>query len=57
MKQCKFVIAARMHCAVNASIEGIPTIFLTYSQKSKGMAQFIYGSENLCIPMQEIDKN
>lgn len=56
LKQCKFVIAARMHCAVNASIEGIPTIFLTYSQKSKGMAQFIYGSENLCIPMQEIDK-
>ena len=57
LNQCKVVIAARMHCAVNSIIEGTPAIFLAYSQKSKGMAGFIYGGEHWCVPIQQIDRN
>lgn len=54
LKQCKIVVAARMHCAVNALIEGVPTIFLSYSQKSRGMSNFIYGNEKWCVSLCEI---
>lgn len=40
--ECDFVIAARMHCAINAISEGIPTVFLSYSEKSKGMAKLLF---------------
>ena len=55
LRQCKFVISARMHCAVNAVIEGVPSIFLSYSQKAKGMSYFIYGEDWLCVSMQQMD--
>lgn len=54
LKTCNIVIAARMHCAVNAVTEGIPTIFLTYSQKSLGMTNHIYGSTYWSIPLLNI---
>ena len=56
LNQCKIVIAARMHCAVNSIIEGTPAVFLAYSQKAKGMAKFIYESERWCVPIQQMDK-
>ncbi len=43
--QCDLVIAARMHCAVNAICCNVPTFFLAYSSKAKGMAEVIYGSD------------
>ena len=57
LNQCKIVIAARMHCAVNSIIEGTPAIFLAYSQKAKGMAKFIYGDERWCVPIQNMDND
>ncbi|MBU1053737.1 MAG: polysaccharide pyruvyl transferase family protein [Proteobacteria bacterium] len=42
LESCDIVIAARMHCAINAISLGIPTIFVSYSAKSEGMAQYIY---------------
>lgn len=57
LKQCKIVVAARMHCAVNALIEDIPTIFLSYSQKSRGMANFIYGDEKWCVSLKQMKTN
>ena len=55
LKKCKIVIAARMHCAVNAICEGIPTIFLCYSQKGFGMAENIYGNKEFAIKLDEIE--
>lgn len=46
LRQCSMVVAARMHCAINALHEDIPTIFLSYSQKSRGMCSYVYGSED-----------
>lgn len=45
LAQRKMVISARMHCAINAMSEGTPTILISYSQKSIGMAKYIYGTE------------
>ena len=52
LSQCRIVISARMHCAVNSIIEGTPAIFLAYSQKSIGMAKFIYGNDDWCVPLK-----
>lgn len=52
---CKAVIAARMHCAVNAISAGTPAIFLSYSEKAKGMSQYIYGDSSCCIKLSEFE--
>ena len=54
LSQCRFVICARMHCAVNAVTIGVPAIFLSYSIKSRGMASFIYGDEHWMLPLNKI---
>lgn len=56
IKKCKIVVAARMHCAVNAIVENIPTIFMSYSQKSIGMSAYIYNSGKWCVSLKNIDK-
>lgn len=55
LRKCRFVIAARMHCAVNAICEGVPTILLSYSQKSLGMCEFVYGSTEWVLPLGEVE--
>ncbi len=55
LRKCRFVIAARMHCAVNAICEGVPTILLSYSQKSLGMCEFVYGSSRWVLPLGEAE--
>jgi len=54
LRTCDFVISARMHCAINAISEGIPTLFLVYSQKGWGMAEYIYGNLEWAIPILDI---
>ena len=55
LRECKFVISARMHCAVNAVTEGVPAIFLSYSQKSQGMALYVYGTTKWVLSLKQID--
>lgn len=55
ISQCRVVIAARMHCAVNAIDEGIPAIFIYYSQKGIGMCKYVYGNENMAVDLQRIN--
>ncbi len=43
LRSCDVVIAARMHCGINALSEGIPVLFLAYSDKARGMAERMYG--------------
>jgi len=50
---CDVVVAARMHCAINSSSAGISTILLSYSEKAKGMSEFIYGNTKYVIPVKE----
>lgn len=53
LKELDIVIAARMHCAINALESNIPTIFLSYSKKSIGMAEYVYGNKNNVLPLSE----
>ncbi len=55
--QCDLVVAARMHCAVNAMAAGVPTILVSYSQKSVGMAQYVYGHTRWVVPVQDVCAN
>ncbi len=53
--QCDYVIAARMHCAINAITMSIPTLFLSYSEKAKGMAEFIYDSKETVVSLTDFE--
>lgn len=55
IRQCKAVIATRMHCAVNAVDENVPTVFVSYSQKSIGMCAYVYGNKKMLIDLTQID--
>lgn len=57
LKECKIVVAARMHCAVNAITVGTPAIFIAYSQKAIGMSNFVYGKKEWCISINDMDKD
>ena len=55
LETCIITVAARMHCAINSIVENIPTIFLSYSQKSIGMAEYIYGDRRYVIRIEDVD--
>ena len=57
IQRCKAVIAARMHCAINAISSGVPAIFLSYSEKSRGMSRMIYGTDDYCLPLEAFKEN
>lgn len=49
LASCQAVVAARMHCAVAAVSSGVPTLFVSYSGKALGMAEFVYGDRDLVV--------
>jgi len=69
ISQCDIVMSVRMHCAISAITLFVPTIFVTYSKKSIGMANLIYenskwvvsvndfNSENLYLLVQDMINN
>ena len=52
-----FMIAARMHCAINSICCGVPVLFLSYSSKAKGMADLIYGNSNRVVPLDTFENS
>jgi polysaccharide pyruvyl transferase WcaK-like protein len=54
IKECLLVVSARMHCAINAIDENIPTIFIAYSQKAVGMCEYVYGNDEMVIDINNI---
>lgn len=55
IQNCHIVISARMHCAINAMEENVPTIMLAYSQKSIGMCEYIYGENQWCVSLKDLE--
>ena len=55
--KCDLVVSARMHCAINSIVEGVPTIFVSYSQKSYGICRYVYGDLKWITGFDEIEKN
>lgn len=56
IESCQIVLAARMHCAINSILSGNPTVFLSYSRKSKGMCEYIYGNSEFCINLSDYEE-
>ncbi len=54
LRDCMMVVSARMHCAINAIVEGIPTLFLAYSQKSFGMCEYVYGNLEYVVGIKDV---
>lgn len=54
---CDIVIAARMHCAINAISLSIPTMFLSYSSKAVGMCEYVYDTNNWVKPLNDVTNN
>lgn len=54
--KCDLVIAARMHCAINALSAHVPTIFVAYSSKAVGMCQYVYGNGDWVLQLNELSK-
>lgn len=54
---CDIVISARMHCAINALEAGIPTIFISYSEKSEGMAYYVYGTPRWVFALKKFESD
>ena len=55
IRSCHMVISARMHCAINAVEENVPTIFLAYSQKSIGMCGYVYGNKKWVVDIRRLE--
>lgn len=55
--KCDLVIAARMHCAINALAAHVPTILVSYSRKAVGMCEYVYGNGDWVIPLNEFGSN
>ena len=55
LSQCNYVIAARMHCAINAITTGVPTLFLSYSEKAKGMVRYVYGADDAVMSLKNFE--
>lgn len=54
VSRCDLLIASRMHCCVAGISTGTPTLFLTYSQKGTGMANYAYGDFNMAFPLIDV---
>jgi polysaccharide pyruvyl transferase WcaK-like protein len=55
LAKCDMVIAARMHCAINALSSQVPTILVSYSNKSVGMADYIYGHRDWLVSVNDFN--
>jgi polysaccharide pyruvyl transferase WcaK-like protein len=53
LSQCDALIAARMHCGIAGVSSGVPTLFLAYSPKAVGMAEYVYGHRQWVIPLED----
>ena len=49
--KCDLIIAARMHCAINALAAHVPTLLVAYSRKAVGMCQYVYGNGDWVLPL------
>ena len=52
--QLDLLIAARMHCCVAGISVDTPTLFVTYSNKGKGMSEYAYGHHGYELEVPEL---
>ena len=52
--QLDLLVAARMHCCVAGISVGTPTLFITYSNKGKGMSEYAYGHHDYELEVPQL---
>lgn len=55
--QLDLLAAARMHCCVAGISTSTPTLFITYSNKGKGMSHYAYAHDRYDISVADMYKN
>lgn len=56
LQDCYIVVSTRMHCCINALCEGVPALFVSYSKKAIGMAEYFYGNQKNVIEISDIEE-
>lgn len=54
IEQLDLLVAARMHCCVAGISSSTPTLFVTYSNKGRGMSEYAYGHHRYEIECNQI---
>ncbi len=55
ISRCRFFIGARTHATIAAYSNGVPTLALGYSLKSRGIATDLFGTdENYVVPIEDV---
>ena len=54
VSQLDLLMAARMHCCVAGISTATPTMFIAYSNKGRGMAEYAYGHQQYNIEVKEM---
>lgn len=57
ISQLDLLVAARMHCCVAGISTTTPTLFITYSNKGKGMSHYAYAHDRYDISVVDMYKN
>ncbi len=52
--QCKVFVGARTHSTIAAISSGVPTLFIAYSQKARGLAKDIFGDDRWLIDISAL---
>ena len=52
--QCKVFIGAKTHSKIAAISSNVPTLFIAYSQKARGMAKDIFGDDRWLIDISTL---
>lgn len=56
ISKCKLLVAARTHASIAAYSQGIPTLVIGYSVKSRGLAQDLFGKlDNYVISKDDLE--
>lgn len=55
IKELDLLVASRMHCCVGGISVGTPTLFVTYSNKGKGMSYYAYNHHDYEIEVQNLN--
>lgn len=56
-RDCCIVASARMHCCINSLCEGVPALFISYSEKALGMAEYFYGNHDYVVDISDIESD
>ncbi len=55
LAKCDLCLSARMHCAINAITSYVPAVFLSYSEKARGMCEAIYGTKDYVLDIHDFE--